>query len=298
MEVIRAKRAGACYGVQRALDMADEVIADGSRAYTLGPLIHNPQVVADLAARGAEAVGSVEDICWEGAAAGDASAEGSASAAGDVPAVVIRSHGVTPQVLAAVEDRGFTVVDATCPHVSRAQHAAAELAGEGCRVIVVGEAGHPEVEGLTAWAEEAGGKVDVVSAPEEIPEGLYDPVGVVAQTTQRRENLEAVVAALRAAGLEPIVKNTICSATRQRQEAAADLASAVDAMVVIGGRNSSNTTRLAEVCALTCPRTFHIESADELDPAAFAGCRRVGVTAGASTPENQIAAVEKFLRAL
>ena len=298
MEVIRAKRAGACYGVQRALDMADEVIADGSRAYTLGPLIHNPQVVADLAARGAEAVGSVEDICWEGAAAGDASAEGSASAAGDVPAVVIRSHGVTPQVLAAVEDRGFTVVDATCPHVSRAQHAAAELAGEGCRVIVVGEAGHPEVEGLTAWAEEAGGKVDVVAAPEEIPEGLYDPVGVVAQTTQCRENLEAVVAALRAAGLEPIVKNTICSATRQRQEAAADLASAVDAMVVIGGRNSSNTTRLAEVCALTCPRTFHIESADELDPAAFAGCRRVGVTAGASTPENQIAAVEAFLRTL
>lgn len=298
MEVIRAKRAGACYGVQRALDMADEVIADGGRAYTLGPLIHNPQVVADLAARGAEAVDSVEEIRWEGAAEASAPAEGAACPAEDVPSVVIRSHGVTPQVLAAVEDRGFSVVDATCPHVSRAQHAAAELAAEGCRVIVVGEAGHPEVEGLTAWAEEAGGKVDVVAAPEEIPEGLYDPVGVVAQTTQRRENLEAVVAALREAGLEPIVKNTICSATRQRQEAAADLASAVDAMVVIGGRNSSNTTRLAEVCALTCPRTFHIESADELDPAAFAGCRRVGVTAGASTPENQIAAVEAFLRTL
>lgn len=258
MEVIRAKRAGACYGVQRALDMADEVIADGGRAYTLGPLIHNPQVVADLAARGAEAVDSVGEIRWEGAAEASAPAEGAACPAEDVPAVVIRSHGVTPQVLAAVEDRGFSVVDATCPHVSRAQHAAAELAAEGCRVIVVGEAGHPEVEGLTAWAEEAGGKVDVVAAPEEIPEGLYDPVGVVAQTTQRRENLEAVVAALREAGLEPIVKNTICSATRQRQEAAADLASAVDAMVVIGGRNSSNTTRLAEVCALTCPRTLSL----------------------------------------
>lgn len=201
MEVIRAKRAGACYGVQRALDMADEVIADGGRAYTLGPLIHNPQVVADLAARGAEAVDSVEEIRWEGAAEASAPAEGAACPAEDVPAVVIRSHGVTPQVLAAVEDRGFSVVDATCPHVSRAQHAAAELAAEGCRVIVVGEAGHPEVEGLTAWAEEAGGKVDVVAAPEEIPEGLYDPVGVVAQTTQRRENLEAVVAALREAGL-------------------------------------------------------------------------------------------------
>ena len=165
-------------------------------------------------------------------------------------------------------------------------------------MVVLGEAGHPEVEGLTAWARQAGGKVDVVAGPGEIPAGLYDPVGVVAQTTQRKENLEAVVAALREQGLDPIVKNTICSATRQRQEAAADLAAAVDAMVVIGGRNSSNTTRLAEVCALTCPRTFHIESVDELDATAFAGCRRIGVTAGASTPENQIASVEAFLKTL
>ena len=300
MEVIRAKRAGACYGVQRALDMADEVIADGSRAYTLGPLIHNPQVVADLAARGAEAVDSVEEIRWEGAAAAGCACRrsqlptnckraggGHPLPRGDAPGAGRRGR---PRVL-----RGRCHLPPCVPGPARRRGAGA---AEGCRVIVVGEAGHPEVEGLTAWAEEAGGKVDVVAAPEEIPEGLYDPVGVVAQTTQRRENLEAVVAALRAAGLAPIVKNTICSATRQRQEAAADLASAVDAMVVIGGRNSSNTTRLAEVCALTCPRTFHIESADELDPAAFAGCRRVGVTAGASTPENQIAAVEKFLRAL
>ena len=279
MQIIRAKTAGFCFGVARAVDMTYSLLAGGTRVATLGPLIHNPQCVADLERRGVRTVTSPAEV-------------------GEGETLVIRSHGVTPQVLAAVEDRGFTVVDATCPHVSRAQHAAAELAAEGCRVIVVGEAGHPEVEGLRAWAEEAGGKVDVVAAPEEIPEGLYDPVGVVAQTTQRRENLEAVVAALREAGLEPIVKNTICSATRQRQEAAADLASAVDAMVVIGGRNSSNTTRLAEVCALTCPRTFHIESTDELDPEAFADCRRVGVTAGASTPENQIAAVEAFLRAL
>lgn len=284
MEVIRAKRAGACYGVQRALDMADEVIEGGGRAYTLGPLIHNPQVVADLACRGAAAVASVEEVP---APRGD-----------EELSVVIRSHGVTPEVLDAVRGRGLAVVDATCPHVSRAQAAAAELAREGCRVIVLGEAGHPEVEGLTAWARQAGGKVDVVAGPDEIPAGLYDPVGVVAQTTQRRENLEAVVAALTEAGLHPIVRNTICSATRQRQEAAADLAASVDAMVVIGGRNSSNTTRLAEVCADACPRTFHIESADELDAAAFTGCSRVGLTAGASTPENQIASVEAFLRKL
>ena len=288
MEVIRAKRAGACYGVQRALDMADEVIADGGRAYTLGPLIHNPQVVADLAARGAEAVDSVEEIRWEGAAAAGAPADGVVPTNANAPSVVIRSHGVTPQVLAAVEDRGFSVVDATCPHVSRAQHAAAELAAEGCRVIVVGEAGHPEVEGLTAWAEEAGGKVDVVAAPEEIPEGLYDPVGVVAQTTQRRENLEAVVAALREAGLEPMVKNTICfghaPAPGGRGRSGAR---PVDAMVVIGGRNSSNTTRLADVCAAHLPA--HLphrigRRAGSGLPSPVAA--RVGVTAGASTPEE------------
>ncbi len=163
MEVIRAKRAGACYGVQRALDMAAEVIEAGRRAYTLGPLIHNPQVVDELAARGAAAVASVEDI--------PAAARADSAAADEAPAVVIRSHGVTPEVLAAVEERGFSVVDATCPHVSRAQAAAAELAREGCRVVVLGEAGHPEVEGLTAWARQAGGKVDVVAGPGEIPAG-------------------------------------------------------------------------------------------------------------------------------
>lgn len=335
MEVVRASKAGACYGVQRALDMADEVLAAGRRAYTLGPLIHNPQVVADLAARGAEAVDTVaevvvrEGVAVPGALAAPRGAAGDAGGAGvttgemaagilealwtDAPvpggaapasapaapaSVVIRSHGVTPDVLDDVETAGFDLVDATCPHVSRAQRAAAELAREGCRVVVLGEARHPEVEGLTAWAREAGGKVDVVAGPDDIPAGLYDPIGVVAQTTQRRENLDAVVAALRERGLDPLVKNTICSATSQRQQAAAELAGQVDAMVVIGGRNSSNTTRLAEICAQACPRTHHVESADELDAAWFEGCARVGVTAGASTPEDQIAAVEARLRDL
>ena len=162
----------------------------------------------------------------------------------------------------------------------------------------MGEAGHPEVESLVAYAQEAGAKVDVVASMAALPEGLYDPVGVVVQTTQMRENLEAVVAALEAQGLRPAVKNTICSATRQRQKTASQLAAQVDAMVVIGGRNSSNTTRLAEICAERCPRTFHVESADELDPALLAGCSVVGVTAGASTPEDQIAAVATFLEAL
>lgn len=277
MEVIRAKHAGACYGVQRALDMACEVIEASACVHTLGPLIHNPKVVADLEARGARVAASPEDV--------------------DAGTVVIRSHGVTPQVRARLIERGLEVVDATCPHVARAQKAAAELAKDGCRVIVLGESDHPEVEGLRACAEAAGGKVDVVGGPADIPSGLYDPIGVVAQTTQMRENLDAVVEALIEQGLNPRVEKTICFATRQRQDAAAELSARVDAMVVIGGRNSSNTTRLAEICTQACARAYHIESADELSETWFDGCSTVGVTAGASTPDDQIGAVVAWLEA-
>ncbi|MBR5259091.1 MAG: 4-hydroxy-3-methylbut-2-enyl diphosphate reductase [Eggerthellaceae bacterium] len=278
MEVVRASKAGACYGVQRALDMAHGVLAEGSCAYTLGPLIHNPLVVEELEQRGARVAKNLDEV------------------QGECATVIIRSHGVTPQVRDAVLERGYQLVDATCPHVARAQQGAAELAEAGCRVVILGEADHPEVEGLRAYAEEAGGKVDVVGGPDDIPDGLYAPIGVVAQTTQTRENLEAVLAELNARGLDPIVKKTICYATRQRQDAAAELASRVDAMVVIGGRNSSNTTRLAEICEATCSRSFHIESADELKAEMFAGCETVGVTAGASTPDSHINAVEEVLR--
>ncbi|WP_417134008.1 4-hydroxy-3-methylbut-2-enyl diphosphate reductase [Rubneribacter badeniensis] len=278
MRVVRARNAGACYGVQRALDMALAAVEGGGAASTLGPLIHNPQVVADLAARGVRAVEHVEDV--------------------RAGSIVIRSHGVTPAVRRAAASRGLPVVDATCPHVARAQKAAAQLGERLGRVVVVGEAGHPEVEGLVACAREAGAEVFVAARPADLPACLREPVGVVVQTTQTRAALDAVEAALRTRGVNPEVKNTICSATSQRQEAAAELAGEVDAIVVVGGRNSSNTTRLADICAASCPRTYHIESPDEVDPAWFAGCESVGVTAGASTPEAHIAAVVARLEAL
>lgn len=278
MRVVKARHAGACYGVQRALDLAVEAAAEGEGASTLGPLIHNPQVVAELAGRGVRAVDGPAEV--------------------ERGAVIIRSHGVTPAVRRAVEERGLPLIDATCPHVARAQKAAAELARRCGRVVVVGEEGHPEVEGLVAHAREAGGQVAVVAGPDDLPEGLEAPVGIVVQTTQTREALDAVVAALEARGIEPQVKNTICFATRQRQESAAALADEVDAIVVIGGRNSSNTTRLADICAAACPRTHHVEAPGEIDPGWFAGCETVGVTAGASTPEDQIAAVVARLEAL
>ena len=278
MKVVRAAYAGACYGVQRALDLAVEAAAEGEGASTLGPLIHNPQVVAELAERGVRAVDGPAEV--------------------ERGAVIIRSHGVTPAVRRAVEDRGLPLIDATCPHVARAQKAAADLALRCGRVVVVGEAGHPEVEGLVACAREAGGEVAVAAGPADLPAGIEAPVGIVVQTTQTRETLDAVVAAFAARGIEAEVKNTICFATRQRQESAAALAGEVDAIVVIGGRNSSNTTRLADICAAACPRTHHIEAPEEIDPAWFAGCESVGVTAGASTPEDQIAAVAERLEAL
>ena len=263
MKVTRAKCAGACYGVQRALNMALDTVSEGSRAVTLGPLIHNPQVVAQLAERGIRAVESPEQAV-----------EGS---------VIIRSHGVTPQVRREIEARGLPVVDATCPHVARAQKAAAKLARE-C--------------GLVAYAREAGGEVLVAGRAADVPTSLLGKVGVVVQTTQTREAFEEVLAALHDRGVECVVKDTVCLATRERQESAAALAREVDAMIVIGGRNSSNTTRLAEICSSVCGNTHHIERASELDPAWFDRCTEVGITAGASTPEDQIAAVEARIASL
>lgn len=283
MKVVRAEQAGACYGVQRALDLAMESVEGGGRACTLGPLIHNPRVVRRLQQHGVRAVDALDQ-------------------ADQSETVIIRSHGVTPQVKRDVEARGLPMVDATCPHVARAQKAAASLAARDMHVVVVGEAGHPEVEGLVAHAQEAvpaeadpAQRVTVVATPADLPAKLQPPVGVVVQTTQTRAALDAVLDALRDQDIQPTVKDTICFATRQRQEAAAALADQVDAFVVIGGRNSSNTTRLADICRTRCARTHHVESPDELDPAWFCDCETVGVTAGASTPEDQIAAVEQAL---
>ena len=269
--VKRAQYAGACYGVQRALDMTDAAAREQDSVCTLGPLIHNPRVVADLESRGIAACNSIDDITSN--------------------AVVIRSHGVAPEVLSSLHEKGHIVIDATCPHVMRAQQAAAKMAKQGYHVFVVGEAGHPEVEGISACARSEGGKCTIVDKPEDIPVDISDKVGVVVQTTQSREKLNAIVAALQDRDIDPLVKDTICFATAQRQQAAAELAEEADCMIVIGGRNSSNTTRLFELCQAHGKRAYHVEGPEEIDPAWFNDCSIVGVTAGASTPENQIDAV-------
>ncbi len=292
MEVVRAQYAGACYGVLRALDLTRSALDEYKEINTLGPLIHNPQVVNDLQQCGAYVADSIGDITFD--------------------TVVIRSHGVPPSVRSELEKSNLNIIDATCPFVSCAQNCACELAESGCHILVVGEAGHFEVEGLVACASqvideriEAAGddgnafhqKVDVVGSVADIPDKLEEPIGIVVQTTQTQENLDAIIDALKARGIDPVVRNTICAATSQRQRSAADLATCVDAMVVVGGRNSSNTTRLAEICSEKCSQVFHVEEACELnaDIEFLSGCNKVGVTAGASTPESQIQDVIEYL---
>ena len=272
MEVIVAPRAGFCFGVRRAVEMAASTAASADRpVYTLGPLIHNPVVVRSLAARGVQVVGRPEE------------------AQGGV--LVIRSHGVPPGVLAEARRLGIEVVDATCPFVRRAQELAARLARAGYQVVLVGDPFHPEVEAVAAAA---GGALVVREAGEIDRTRLRPRIGLLCQTTLAVEVLAGVVAGLAPLCRELLVHNTICTATAQRQKAALALAQEVEAMVVVGGRESANTRHLAELCRRVVP-TYQVEGPEELRPEWVAGRARIGLTAGASTPAEQIEAVKRRL---
>ena len=264
-----AAQAGACYGVERALRMVKEASSlHENTVQTLGPLIHNPQVVQQLEKDGVQVASSVDDATAN--------------------VVVIRSHGVAPEVVQRAHELGKTMLDATCPYVKKVHHAAKLLEEQGYQVLVVGEAGHPEVEGTRGNAPSA----LVIGSPEELKAvRIKRKVGVVVQTTQSPANLQAILSCLLGKVEELRVFDTICAATSERQAAAADLSSRVDTMIVIGGRISANTTRLAEICSATCANTHHIETPDELEASWFATSKHIGITAGASTPANQIQAV-------
>lgn len=264
-----AKNAGACYGVKRALDMALESAQSPGPVHTLGPLIHNPRVVSDLAESGIAVAESLDDV-----------SEGT---------LVLRSHGTAPQIVDEAIARGLDVVDATCPYVSKVQRKARGLAEQGYGVVIIGEPGHAEVEGIRAWAGDA--VIAVADVPEMLPDALPSRVGVVVQTTQSADRVEAVLQELRTRVEELKVEDTVCFATQERQAAAAELAARVDVMLVIGGRNSGNTRRLYEICKARCAKTHHIESADEIESEWFDDARTVGISAGASTPQSHIDSV-------
>jgi 4-hydroxy-3-methylbut-2-en-1-yl diphosphate reductase len=269
-----SESAGFCFGVERALATTLEAVEDAPEPVnTLGPLIHNPTVIADLKGKG---VGVVSDP--------------SEARAGTV---ILRSHGVPREMRQQLSASGLTIIDATCPFVTSAQEKAARLHKDGYLVVILGEREHPEVLALRSYAGEDS---LVVESPADLPPELPSRrIGVVVQTTQSHERLAELVAHLAPRARELLVHNTICSATEQRQAAAITMATTVDAVVVVGGRNSANTRRLAELCKDRQPRTYHVESAAELDPAWFQGARVVGVTAGASTPPDQIEQVVRTI---
>ncbi len=263
MEIILAKNAGFCFGVKRATQMAFEAAAEHEQICSLGPLIHSPQVVKELTAQGIKVVNNV----------------------GDIPpgSVIIRSHGVTAEEMGEVQESNLTVVDATCPFVKKTQEYAVRLSEEGYTVVIVGEVEHPEVQGIVSYS---GGAVVHVVANAEQAAALprMKKVGLVAQTTQLYENLRDIMDVCLAKSQELRVFNTICDATSVRQNEARQIAREVDLMFIIGGQASANTSRLARICREIQTHSWHIETAGEIEPDWFFGVKKVGVTAGASTP--------------
>lgn len=273
---IRVSRsAGFCWGVEKALEVARNAATQApGPVNTLGPLIHNPGVIAELRENG---VGVVADP--------SEATEGT---------IILRSHGVPRETREVLAQSGLTVLDATCRFVKAAQEKAAHLKDAGYLVVIMGERDHPEVLGLRSYA---GDDSLVAETPADLPAELpKQRIGVVVQTTQSRERLAELAAYLAPRSRELLVYNTICNATEQRQAAAISMAADVDLVIVVGGRNSGNTRRLAELCSEVQPRTQHVESADELQPQWLAGVRSVGITAGASTPADQIEAVVRRIR--
>lgn len=261
-EVYLAENLGFCYGVKRAIQLAESSVAPQSRSYTLGPIIHNPQMVARLAEEG---IGKIETL--------DEITEGT---------VIVRSHGVGPHVYDRIEAKGLNLVDATCPHVRKAQNSAKSLSDEGYQVVIVGDKNHPEVRSILEWAGEAAVAVDTEAEAEGLP--VYGKLGIVSQTTFSGARFKKIVGVLLDKSSDVRIIRTICTATDLRQSAAVKLAGEVELMIVVGGKNSANTTKLAQLCSEKC-KTYHIETAEEVCDEWFATIKKIGITAGASTPD-------------
>ena len=268
MEIKIAEYCGFCYGVKRAVEMAEKAADECVNGATLGPLIHNPQFIAELEAKG---IACKEDLAE--------------FTAGET--VIFRSHGVGPEVYEEAEVKQLNIIDATCPNVRMAQKKAFQAAQDGFLPIIVGEKNHPEVKSIKKWAGENAIVVEYLKDISDIPQ--KDKYAVIIQTTFELQKFEEILAALQKEREgEYRVERTICLATSQRQNAAMKLAGEVDAFIVIGGRNSANTRHLYELVAGKCPKAYHIETAAELEPDMFRDCIKIGITAGASTPDRLI----------
>ena len=279
-KILVARTAGFCFGVKRAVEKVYEQVNMGKQnIYTYGPIIHNEEVVTDLGKKGVRVLENEQELknLMEGT-------------------VVIRSHGVPKEIYEVIEEKGLECVDATCPFVRKIHKIVERESKAGRHIIIVGNDTHPEVEGIKGWCE---GPVTVISSHEEA-ENLAFPEGeklcVVSQTTFNYNKFQELVEIINKKGYDIIVLNTICNATEERQTEAAKIARDVDAMIVIGGRNSSNTQKLFEICKNECNNTYYIQTVKDLDITCFESIDSVGITAGASTPNKIIEEVQKNVR--
>ena len=280
MEVIVAKTAGFCFGVNRAVEQVYEQIEKAEKpVYTYGPIIHNEFVVKDLEKKGVCVLNTEEEL--------SALTDG---------IVVIRSHGVGKHIYDLLEAHHITVVDATCPFVKKIHRIVEKQTAEGRRVIIIGSPEHPEVQGIRGWGNDT---TLVVEKPEQIDDLLLskeEKLCIVSQTTFNYKKFQDLVEKFEKKGYDILVLNTICNATQERQVEARRIASEVDAMIVIGGRHSSNTQKLYEICQKECKNTYFIQSLGDFNPECVNSVRSVGITAGASTPNQIIEEVHTNVR--
>ena len=281
MNVILAKTAGFCFGVKRAVDTVYRQIAKhpGRKIYTYGPIIHNAEVIKDMEARGVTVLREEDEL--------EQAKDG---------IVIIRSHGVPKRVCDRLEELGIPYVDATCPYVKKIHRIAMEEEEKGNVLVIIGNADHPEVEGIKGWA----GRESVVVSTIEDAAGLVLPedkkICVVAQTTYNYNKFKDIVEIILKKGYDIIVLNTICNATTERQKEAESIADGVDAMIVVGDMHSSNTQKLFEICNHACNNTYYIQTLDDLDMNQLRSVETVGITAGASTPNKIIEEDQNHVR--
>ncbi len=331
MEVKLAEHIGFCFGVKRAVDTVYEQIKNGKTIYTYGPIVNNEEVVKDLEAKGVRVLETKEELLELAGAGRDAGIGTKASAPGDAEAasgyaadgiagasnpdgtgagrgsgtdgsaaapasVIIRAHGVPEEIYAILQEKHLQCIDATCPFVRRIQKKAEEESRKGRHIAIVGNAGHPEVEGIIGWCK---GPVTVIKNEEEARKFRLSrdkEICVVAQTTFNYNNFQSIVEILEEKGYNDNVVNTICNATEERQRSARALSAEADVMIVIGGKHSSNTRRLYEICSEECAHTYFIQTLEDLCLELPKTARLVGITAGASTPNKLIEEVQNYVR--
>ncbi len=279
MKIKMAKTAGFCFGVKRAVERVYEQIESGKKIYTFGPIIHNEGVVADLEKKGVKVIEDAESL--------KAIKEGS---------VVIRSHGVSKGIYDILTKQELECIDATCPFVKKIHRIVEEESEAGKQIIIIGNDAHPEVEGIKGWCKNTAIVIESVSQAQNLRLPDNQKVCTVSQTTFNYNKFQELVEIIFKKGYDINVVNTICNATEERQTEAAAIAEEVDAMIVIGGTHSSNTRKLFEICREKCENTFYIQTLDDLLGKLPRGVGLVGITAGASTPNNIIEEVQNYVR--